>query len=291
MALSASVQGELHASLGKANQDAVRVHQEGDTLFMAVADGHGSSRSFRSSRGAEMATDCAMRAFRDLMWRMGMDAPLSRMRRQMERRLTQAIVTDWHRAVREDIAMDPFTAMDFAAFPEKVPIVKPGEDLPFSAYLAYGATLIFAAIMPKFIAFGQLGDGDILLVWNDGAVSRPWPSDHAFYSTETVSICSTDAAGLFKVRVDPRRAEVPAMIMLSTDGYANCFADDTGFFTVGSDLLAYLRAGGAALVQEKLGHWLSESSRDGSRDDITVALAGRLNALHPPAANGDGAPA
>ena len=67
--------------------------------------------------------------------------------------------------------------------------------------------------------------------------------------------------------------------MLSTDGYANCFGTDEGFFRVGADLLAYLRADGIGYVGENLGEWLRESSRDGSGDDITVGLVARCRAL------------
>ncbi len=278
-ALSASVRGALHERLGRPNQDAVRAYRAGDTLFLAVADGHGSTRSFRSERGAQLATDCALRVLRDFLWKNGPDLPLSSVRRQMERRLPHLLIREWQRAVRADLAGDPFTAFDFAAFPEKAPVLRRGEELPFSAYLAYGATLIVAAITPRFIAYLQLGDGDILLVDAGGAVSRPWLRDHAFFSTETISLCSTEAASHFKVRVEPRRAQAPALVLLATDGYSNCFSDDDGFFTVGADFLSYLHQGGTALVQEKLAHWLSESSRDGSGDDITVALAARDGAL------------
>jgi serine/threonine protein phosphatase PrpC len=278
-ALSASVRGSLHESLGKLNQDAVRIHRAADSIFLAVADGHGNTRSFRSDRGSALATECAVRALRDLMWRNGVDGRLSSIRRQMERRLPQAIINHWHRAVREDIARDPFSPLDFAAFPDKAPVLKPGHDLPFAAYLAYGATLIVAAMTPRFVAYAQLGDGDILLVNQDGTVSRPWTREYEFFSTETISLCSHYAAQSFRVRVEPRRAQGPAVVVLATDGYANCFGDDEAFFTVGSDLLTYLRQEGTAFVQERLAHWLSESSRDGSRDDITVGLGARLNAL------------
>ena len=67
--------------------------------------------------------------------------------------------------------------------------------------------------------------------------------------------------------------------MLSTDGYANCFGDDEGFFKVGADFLSYLRAEGSGFVGEKLEEWLRQSSQDGSGDDITVGLAARANAF------------
>ncbi len=102
-------------------------------------------------------------------------------------------------------------------------------------------------------------------------------------ANRTVSLCSHLAFTQFQVRVDPVRAETPALIMLSTDGYANCFASDEGFFQVGADFLAYLRGHGAGFVDEKLEQWLREASQDGSGDDITVGLAARSNALLRPA--------
>lgn len=277
--LSASVRGTAHEQQGKPNQDAVRVHRAADSLFFAVADGHGSTRSFRSDRGAALAAEGALRVLRDFIWRNGLDTPLSSVRRQLAGKLPRALVEEWRKGVRADIAADPFSPLDFAAFPDKTPVPKPGEELPFGAYLAYGATLLVAALTPRFIVYAQLGDGDILLVRKDGSVSRPWEREHAFFSTQTVSICSHDAVAQFKVHVEPRRANAPALIILATDGYSNCFDGDDGFFQVGTDFLNYLRTGGTALVQEKLAHWLSEFSRDGSGDDITVGLAARMSAL------------
>ena len=54
-------------------------------------------------------------------------------------------------------------------------------------------------------------------------------------SNQTVSLCSYRAHGEFQIRVEAmRRGTVPALIMLSTDGYANCFGDDDAFFRVGA---------------------------------------------------------
>jgi serine/threonine protein phosphatase PrpC len=283
-ALKASVRGAVHERDGRPNQDAVGLCRPGnriEPLVLAVADGHGSARSFRSDRGSAFATTCALDTLARFVRRAGPDAPLSRLRRQMAIHWPRTVVSRWRKMVWKDLRREPFTAFEFAPFPETPPVAAPGHELPFGAYLAYGATLVMAAVTRRHIFYAQLGDGDILVVHEDGRVSRPWPREHAFFATETVSLCSPGAFRHFRTRVDPLRSgRAPALVLLATDGYANCFSDDEGFFQVGADLLDYLREEGPAFVEEKLGPWLRESSHDGSGDDITVGLAVRLGALH-----------
>ena len=282
MALGASVRGASHESHGQKNQDAVRVKNPrgaNDFLLLAVADGHGSARSFRSERGSALAAECALRVLEDIVRKLRPDAPLSRVRCQAMTRWPQAVVRAWKNAVRDDLLANPFSLLEFAAFPEKPPVVKPGEELPGAAYLAYGATLLVLAVTPRYILYSQLGDGDILTVRTDGKVTRPLPKQHEFQSNQTASLCTNQAFRLFQVRVEPCRAGGPALITLSTDGYANCFDSEEGFFTVGADLLAYLQSHGITFVNDHLEQWLRESSRDGSGDDITVGLAARSPTL------------
>jgi hypothetical protein len=281
-ALSASVEGASHKRGGQGNQDAVRLKNPtgaDDILILAVADGHGSTRSFRSDRGSAMAAECALRELNRFIRRLGPDAPLSRVRNQARTLWPKALLEAWKSAVRADLVANPFSLFEFAPFPEPPPVVKPGEELPISGYLAYGATLLTVAITRRYILYSQLGDGDILTVRADGAVERPLPKRHEFQANQTVSLCSQHAFDEFQIRVEALRGAMPALVMLSTDGYANCFADDDGFFKVGADFLSYLRSEGADFVGEKLESWLRQSSQDGSGDDITVGMAVRTNAL------------
>jgi serine/threonine protein phosphatase PrpC len=281
-ALSASVRGASHEKTGQSNQDAVRSKNPArgdDMLLLAIADGHGSTRSFRSDRGSAMAAECALAELAKFVRRLGHDAPLSRVRNQARTRWPRDLIANWKATIRADLAKNPFTFLEFAAFPEKPPVVKPGHDLPISAYLAYGATLVAVAITPRYVIYSQLGDGDILTIYNDGRVTRPLPRRHEFMSNQTVSLCSHRAFDEFQIRVDSMRGAVPALIMLSTDGYANCFGDDDAFFKVGADFLEYLREEGRLFVRDKLEDWLRQSSRDGSGDDITVGLAAHDNAM------------
>jgi hypothetical protein len=277
-AISATVRGNWHEKTGQKNQDAVRVkfrHGQTGMLVMAVSDGHGSARSFRSDRGSELAVDCTVRLIDRFTKRFGHDAPLSLVRNQMKAKWWRELLADWRRAVRDDILADPFSPLDFAAFPEPPPDTTPGKEWPFSAYLAYGATLLVTVVTRHYVIYAQLGDGDILTVFPDGTVSRPLGRHHEFFASQSASLCTHGAIHEFQVRVVSARRHPPAAIMLSSDGYANCFGNDHGFFKVGSDLLAYAQERGTAFIAGQLPDWLRESSREGSGDDITVALAVR----------------
>jgi hypothetical protein len=282
LALSASVRGASHDKTGQPNQDAVRLRlpgRRGEGLVMAVADGHGSTRSFRSDRGSALAAECAIAELGGMIRLMGPDVPLSTLRRQAKYAWPRRMITAWKKAVRADVAAKPFTQLDFAAFPDPPPVLKEGEELPLAANLAYGATLVAVAITSRYIIYSQLGDGDILAVQPDGVVVRPLPRRHEFMANQTTSLCSYQAHREFQVQVEPLRGVMPAVVMVSTDGYANCFGNDREFFRVGGDFLKYLREGGVEFVREKLGGWLAQSSHDGSGDDITVSLAMRKRAL------------
>ena len=68
MVVAASVRGATHEDRGVPNQDAVarRLDDGVDArLVVALSDGHGSARSFRSDVGAQIAVDTAAR----LCWR------------------------------------------------------------------------------------------------------------------------------------------------------------------------------------------------------------------------------
>ena len=67
--------------------------------------------------------------------------------------------------------------------------------------------------------------------------------------------------------------------MLSTDGYANSFADDAGFYQAGTDLLMAIRRLGIRRVTYRLKKWLRSTSELGSGDDITVGLIYRSTLL------------
>jgi hypothetical protein len=78
------------------------------------------------------------------------------------------------------------------------------------------------------------------------------------------------------VHFQPLTQSPPALVLLSTDGYPNSFRDESGFLKVGSDILDMVQENGLASVQDHLAGWLSDSTRAGSGDDVTLGILSSL---------------
>ncbi len=270
--LAQSVRGAAHCRKGEPNQDAVAwfpVAAPGPPLILAVSDGHGSSKSFRSDRGARFAVSAAVDESQNLLASLPetTDAVVD----AVEKELPAALVQAWASRVREDIASEPFAARERKAF-----IAQYGapawKALKANPLLAYGATLLLAIATQDYLILAQIGDGDIVTVTRAGCASRPLRIDPRLFAGETTSLCTADAVDSFSVFVASVNEDRPALVLLSSDGYANSYEDDGGFLSVGSDLLMMLREHDAETVQRDLESWLEEVSRDGSGDDITLGV-------------------
>jgi hypothetical protein len=233
---------------------------------VAVADGHGSNRCFRSGTGADLAVQVALEI-------MSEPSPDPEGAEGLPRRVVQRWLTE----VAAHLERSPFTYQELAhlqdvAGPEARFEVEAGPSL------AYGTTLLAAAADDHGIVVLQVGDGDILTVDGDGNVTRPLPPDPRSVGDATASLARPTASGDARIRSLDVNDRGPVMILAATDGYANSFEEDAGFLQVGSDLLRMIESEGLATVTAELDGWLKEVSELGSGDDVTIGLlvAGRV---------------
>ncbi len=263
--LKASVRGAAHHRTGLPNQDAVRVacSADGLPLIVALADGHGSAKSFRSQRGARSAVAVALKVCGTLF---KLDS-LSRIKRWAEEQLPLELVRHWRERVDRSLARQPFT-------PAELESLDPASRRQVEAnpYLAYGSTLLAVIVAPTFILYLQLGDGDILTVSASGEIERPLAKDERLIANETTSLCSAKAWNEVRVKFQALAGAPPALILAATDGYANSYRDEASFRQVARDLWEMLRDEGVEAVQSNLKNWLNEASQQGSGDDITVGI-------------------
>lgn len=283
-ALGRSVRGASHVRSGLPNQDALAwlpAVGSGPRLILAVSDGHGSAKSFRSDVGSARAVEIAAWVLQDLLDGQPDPTNLSAVKRTAEERLPREILRQWVEAVEKDLAENPFTPQELALLAEKSgPSAR--EAVEQNTLLAYGATILVVLVTEQFILYLQLGDGDILTVSESGVVERPLPEDARLFANQTTSLCTAEAWRDFRVRFQALPGSPPALILVSTDGYANSFVNEEAFLKVGADIWEILRAEGIESVSQSLEGWLNEASQSGSGDDITLGLLCRLETLPTP---------
>ena len=281
----ASVRGASHLRSKAPNQDAVQWRlgpSPSDVLVVAVADGHGSAKSFRSHLGAGLAVAMAT----EMLWDGLADIPATRNPEKdvdSLRELLPKLTERWAREVRAELQRRPFDATELQTLEERAGSAGLAE-LKRNPLLAYGATLLAVLVTRAAIHYVQLGDGDILTVWCNGEVRRPLPADRQLIANETTSLCQPNAWRQFRVG-SASLNDVPRLILLSTDGYANSFASEDEFLQVGSDLLVMIERDGLEAVEGRLEGWLNETSEHGAGDDVTLAIVSLpfSTAVPPPA--------
>jgi Protein phosphatase 2C len=260
--ITGSARGAAHRASGLPNQDAVASRDgPGGAVTVAIADGHGHARHFRSAKGSALAVDVACRAASQMAAELTADPAVRAVAAGKE--LAWDIVADWRAAVAAELAMRPYTAqeqcaLDFAADPPEVP---------------YGSTLLVATIAAGQLVCTQIGDGDMLAVCSDGSFFFPVAADDRLDGQRTTSLCQADAVESFRTGAYDLR-EVPlAALLLATDGYGNAQADEPWQPGVGRDLAELAAFRDQHWFEQQVPGWARRcASAEGSGDDTTIAL-------------------
>lgn len=294
-AFGETVRGPSHERSGLPNQDCFGCCAESGAVVVAVSDGHGCARCFRSARGARFAVQAAQETLRELARSGGAPERLSEMSAMLaDGQITRSIYARWNNLVRTDLERDPLTAAgtsaslplspsDTASQPSARSDVPRTDLLPCepTAFLAsearepYGATVLGALLTSAFGLFLQLGDGDMLVLTAAGTVERIIGVDTELVGNETDSLCSEMPLGRFRTRFQVWAGRPPWLIVVSTDGYANAFRDPRGFEQVAEDIHRTLAGpDGEALLRQRLRDWLGKASAF-SGDDVTAGVAWR----------------
>ena len=289
----ASVPGARHVRTGRENQDAF-LWQPGDgpepLIAVAVADGHGSAEYARSRFGAWLAVEAAIDELLQLTspGHTGVEATLSDIKRVAIERLPAVLIRRFEQQVAQHLAEHPVTPAELDRIEQQIG-GKRRRYVERHPLRLYGATLLAVVVTDRYALFLQLGDGDILVTADDGAVTQPFPRDPRHIGNETASLVSKDAWGEMRIQFQAIAGAPPALVLLSTDGYSNSFSTPDAFLRVGSDVLALLREHGQAVIEREVSDWLSDAASIGG-DDTTLVVVCRADALLSDNAKGESAP-
>jgi hypothetical protein len=266
---TASAPGAWHIKDGRPNEDAV-AHQliqppDGSQgpgrLVVAVADGHGDARHFRSDRGSAMAVAAGIAALSD--WSADLPGTAAEIKRSAQRELVPDVVDRWNAAVAADLAADEFTATESALLAE----------LRLPPPTAYGSTLLIGAFTGDYAVFAQIGDGNTLAVLPDGLPFTPVPDDSALDGTHTTSLCQPTARASFRVGVIQLADRPIFAALLATDGFGNAQAEDPWQPGVAADLARFGLDHDEGWFASAVPKWAAQcASSNGSGDDSTIAL-------------------
>jgi Protein phosphatase 2C len=266
-----SARGAVHLATGLPNQDAA-AHQDvngsGGAVIVAIADGHGHSRHFRSGSGSLLAVDTACQVAAALtagLARRAERAPLSHAEvdAAVQAELAPALVRDWRAAVAAHLAAHPFT-------PEEQSRLDALGDDP---EIPYGATLLVVTVVAHWLICAQIGDGDMLAIRPDGQSFGPVPTGEKLDGERTRSLCQPDALAAFRVRVHDLVTRPLVALLLATDGYGNSQTADPWQPGVGRDLARFAAEHDHGWFERQVPGWAQRcASADGSGDDTTIAL-------------------
>ena len=235
-------------------------------VIVAAADGHGSEECFRSGRGAHFAVECAIECIKKFICTIrtirennisasfiATESIESKQEKSQEQKylmqLSNSIITDWNKKVEEDYANEPF-------------------GLPEYIELAYGTTLMAAAITDDYWFGLQIGDGKCVVLSDDGIFSQPIPADEKCFMNITTSMCDCDASHEFRYYFG---TDIPSAIFIGTDGVDNSLKDDVQLYELYRRITGDFAAKGFDEESAEIKRFLPMLTKKGSGDDISIA--------------------
>ena len=261
--ITGSARGAAHRASGLPNQDAVASQDGPDGVVVAIADGHGHIRHFRSAEGAGLAVEVACRVASQAAAGLAADTTGDKEAERAGHELARTVVSDWRAAVADQLGVRPYTV-------EEQFILDRSADTPV---VPYGSTLLVAVIAAQWLVCAQIGDGDMLAVRPDGSSFAPVAGDDRLDGRRTTSLCQPDALGSFRTGAHDLRQVPLAALLLATDGYGNAQADEPWQPSVGRDLAELAACRDRDWFGQEVPGWAERcASAEGSGDDATIAL-------------------
>jgi hypothetical protein len=266
-----SARGAAHLATGLPNQDAAAYRDAstpGGAVIVAIADGHGHSRHFRSGTGSALAVDTACQVAAALTAGLARRAQPGALGRAevdaaVRAELAPALVRNWRAAVAAHLAEQPFTAEEQSRL----------DALGDEPEIPYGATLLVVTVVAHWLICAQIGDGDMLAIRPDGQSFGPVPAGEKLDGERTRSLCQPDALAAFRVGVHDLDTRPLVALLLATDGYGNSQTADPWQPGVGRDLARFAAEHDHGWFEQQVPGWARRcASADGSGDDTTIAL-------------------
>ncbi len=254
-----TVIGDSHIRRQIVCQDSSGSFVDEDFGIAVVADGHGSSKHFRSDVGSKIAVKISIELLKKYMKQKDFKNQFLKHPDFILRQMEKQILMKWREAVEEYHRENPLTEEE---------TLKISEDKAGRTKVAaiYGSTVLIAVIADGFSYGMLLGDGGFVVLSKEGELSIPVedPNSHANY---TSSLCNTNAVRYFQHWYSEKEA---AAMFVSTDGLFKSFACDEDFMKYHG--LITKMFSDPEKAKKSLERNFEKRTREGSGDDISMAL-------------------
>lgn len=262
----AVLRGSVRGVGKKFSQDsyAVTPVAGGAALVLAVADGHGSGKHFRSNLGSRWAveefTDCVTPFARHVVEREQDERAWQALFGQA-RGLAGPICHRWREQVMLYEAANPAHGIAENGGPPDPARLDP---------IPYGTTLIGLVVTRRLLFCWQVGDGDVTVSARaDRKLEQPLAGEEQ-YGDDTDSLCLPEPWTRMHVHTRPLElAGRRALVIANTDGLSKSYAEADGYLKFASGMHEALDREGAQHVQGQLEGWLTRAAGF-SGDDTTL---------------------
>jgi len=272
---SISVQGASHKKIDKICQDSSKHHpatkKEAKYTIVAVSDGHGGDKYFRSHIGSQQAVKVAISSLHnylgasDFMKTIQDNTISGEKKDDLVTALEESIIAKWNKDIKLELEKNEFTDNELAPLDDeyKEKILDKSLDYRFKTY---GATLIVAVVFDNFWLGFQIGDGTFVIKQN-GEYSQPIELDPKCVGVNVTSICDANAIRYFH---HAWGYGVPEAIFIASDGVDESFATVEGLYKFYDNIIKNSNEDWDGNVKE-IEAYLPELSEKGSRDDVSLA--------------------
>lgn len=275
-AVGESVIGLTHQRDGRSCQDAIRLHDTTPgVVVVAIADGHGQAKSFRSQQGSRIAVDVAVDVLLAFAQSEAVGFDGASRLRDLAAHLPRVVAQTWREQVWEHVEQHRFSVEELAWLDDRFPIdpePRMSPDAYRALWRAYGTTLLAVLVTGPYSLALQIGDGLLMAAGLSGGAFEVLDPDALNFGTSTTSLSDEDAELRLRWRLIPHEGDYPILYWLCTDGYEKAFRSDDIAKVCLEYRDAFRERDGWRSIQQNLAEGLHQASARGTGDDATAAF-------------------
>ena len=265
-----SVRGSEHTDQQALLEDCSGIYEDKGVRIAVTAGGRSDSPYFRSYIGAQFVRDTVLKSA--AAFAKGIKGEdLLRDERSMEmliRHLEGSIITGWQDQVHRHLESYPFQDEEIASIgdePEYEKYIKAYKVKKNREY-AYSATVVAVIVTEEYWLAIRNGNGSCAAIYEDESMQEPVP---LYNGTHLTSICDEKALWEFR---HVCLQNIPKAVFISTQGIGKCFKDRESFHSFIRNNIVLRLVDKGEEYKDFLQTYLSELSRRGSREDMSMAV-------------------